>query len=397
MSSSSSSQPSTSATRVSSARNRVFTKIPVFITENHNDILELLLPALANRYLPFQNNLMIHFDSHPDMCVPRQMPAKTIYDRRNLLESLSIENWIMPMMFAEHLNEVAWVHPPWARQISDGHYEFSVGESEGRIHVSSTLDYFLSDGCYKHENAMENSKAVTVHVSEVDESLDELITDKHWILDIDLDYFSTLNPFLSIYPKAQTYEKLRKIFSVDKSYDVDNPESISSYVDQRNRQLDFFETIFQHMSQHGSLEKFKNEDSSLQEKFELVQELIECLCHHYSIYDIDWFVVNDAGCTTDDDEHQLPHHESTEEEIKVLITKLEKFLKSLKKLPTIITIARSSLDNYTPAHQVDSIQSQVLQVLRNVYAENLATETLWYKNTSADVMSALDMVQPRRK
>lgn len=375
----------------------MFTKIPVFVVENHNDALELLLPALANRYLPFQDNLMIHFDSHPDCCVPRQMPAKTVFDRKHLLDSLSIENWIVPMLFAQHLSEVAWIRPPWAKQIADGHHTFAVGESEGKIFVSSPLDYFLSDGGYKEEKLMANKKTVTLHVSEVEESLDELITDSHWILDIDLDYFSTLNPFLSIYPKAQTYEKLKKIFLIAKSYNSNDSESISSYVKERNRQLDFFETIFQHMAQHGSLEKFKNEDPSLQEKFELVKELIECLCSHYSIYEIDWFLVNDAGCTCDDDEHQLPHHESTDEEIKLLMRKLEKFLKSLKKPPTLITIARSSLDGYTPAHKVDSIQSQVIQTLRHVYAESLGTETLWYKNSPTEVISALDMIQPRRK
>lgn len=165
---------------------------------------------------------------------------------------------------------------------------------------------------------------------------------------------------------------------------------------ERNRQLDFFETVFQHMAHHGSLEKFKCNDDSMREKFELVGELIECLIHNYSLYDVDWFVVNDAGCTCDDDERQLPNHESSDEEIKELIGKFEIFLRSLKKPPTLITIARSSNDGYTPPHQVESIQSQVLQALRNVFAESLATETLWYKNTSQDV-SALELVQPSRR
>lgn len=400
------SQPSTSSASSSfvvvdtkPAKSRAFTKIPVFIVENHNDVLELLLPALANRYLPFKDNLMIHFDSHPDMCVPRQMPAEYIYDRRNLLESLSIENWIVPAMFAQHITEVAWVRPPWAHQIDDGCHKLVVGEADGRIHVSSTLDYFLSDGGYKEEDLLSNKKEIKVHVSEVSESLNELIKDDeeaHWILDVDLDYFSTHNPFLEIYPKAGTYEKLRKIFKIEQTYDADNLESVASFAKERNRQLDFFETIFQHMAQNGSLEKFKCEDSSMKDKFESVKELIECLCHHYSLYDIDWFIVNDAGCTCDSDERQLPHHESSEEEIKELVGKFEKNLRSLKKAPTIVTIARSSLDDYTPTHQVDFIQSQVLQSLRNVFAENLATETLWYKQTSHNV-SALELVQPRKK
>ena len=395
----SSSQPSTSKpiSVIKTPKNRKFTKIPVFIVENHNDVLELILPALANRYLPFENNLMVHFDSHPDMCVPRQMPAEIVFERRTLLESLSIENWIVPMMYAKHLKEVVWVRPNWARQIIDGHHNFLVGESDNKIFLNSTLDYFLTDGGYKDEKSLNNSKEVTVHVSEVNESLNELISDgMNWILDIDLDYFSTLNPFMSLYPKAQTYEKLQKIFRMEKDYDVDDLESVSRFVEERNRQLDFFETIFQHMAQNGSLEKFQCKDPSMKEKFNLVEELIECLCQHYSIYDIDWFIVNDAGCTCDDDEHQLPHHESSEEEIQQLIGKFEKFLKSLKHPPTLITVARSSLDGYTPLHQVDTIQNQVVQALRNVFAENLATETLWYKNSSPDV-SALELVEPRKK
>lgn len=393
------SQPSTSATVIARPTSRKFTKIPVFIVENHNDALEIVLPSLANRYLPFNDNLMIHFDSHPDMCVPRQMPASNIYERQMLLESVSIENWIVPMMYAKHVNEVVWVRPPWAHQIDNGCHEFSVGESNGKIYVSSTLDYFLSDGGYKEEAMMENVRNVKVHVTEVGGALSELISDddeKHWILDVDLDYFSTFNPFLAIYPKADAYEKLRRIYKVDKDYDASDSQSVAAYVTERNRRLDFFETIFQHMAQHGSLEKFKCDDDSMREKFELVKELIECLIQNYSLFDVDWFVVNDAGCTCDDDERQLPHHESSDDEIKELIKKFEIFLRSLKKPPTLITIARSSLDGYTPTHQVDSIQSQVLQALRNVFAENLATETLWYKNTSQEV-SALELVQPRRR
>lgn len=392
-------EPSTSTTNNITLKGRKFDKIPVFVVENHNDILELLLPSLANRYLPFKDNLMIHFDSHPDMCVPRQMPAKNIFQRQTLLESLSIENWIVPMMYAQHLNEVVWVRPSWAHQIPDGCHKFSVGDFNEKIHVSSTLDYFLTDGGFQSEKLMNNKKSVTVHVTELCDASNELLTtdsDKQWILDIDLDYFSTLNPFLNIYPKANTYEKLRAIYKVDKTYDANDPESVANYVKERNRQLDFFERIFQHMSQLGSLEKFTCDDASMREKFELVKELIDCLLHHYSLYDVDWFIVNDAGCTTDDLDVELPDHETSESEIKTMIGKFEKFLKHLKKPPTLITIARSSLDGYTPPHQVESIQTQVLEALRNVFAENLAEETLWYKSTSPGV-SALDMVKPRKR
>lgn len=386
-----------SSSQVSADRRR-FKKIPVFIVENHNDVLELILPSLARRYLPLQNNLMIHFDSHPDMCVPRQMSAQTVFNRQTLLESLSIENWIIPLMYGQYLGpEIVWVAPPWAHQIPAGHHALIVGECDDKIKVNSNLDYFLSDGCCEDDKKMSNQKRVSIHVTQAsDESMNELIRDD-WILDVDLDYFSTLNPFLNIYPKASTYEKLRVLFKTEKVYDVNDPVSVLAYQQRRNHDLDFFEKIFQHMAQNGSLEKFKNEDASMSEKFELAKQLIDDLCRHYSIYDIDWFIINDAGCTCDDEELQIPHHESTEDTIKELLTKFEKFLKSVKVPPSMVTIARSCEDGYTPAHQVEFIQSEVLRTLRNVFGENLGDEVLWYKNPPDCNFSVFDLVEPKKK
>lgn len=373
---------------------RRFTKIPVFIVENHNDVLEIILPALARRYIPFKNNLLIHFDSHPDMCVPRQMPVEVVFNRSTLLESLSIENWIIPMMYSEHVTEAVWVCPSWAAQIPRGDHDIVVGDSEGKIKVNSNLDYFLSDGCCEEVSMMKNKKTAKIRVVDVGESINEMLRE-HWILDIDLDYFSTLNPFLNIYPKANTYEKLRKIYQIEKKYDVSDPKSIMEYVKKRNHELDYFEKIFQFMAQNGSLDKFKNQDPSMNEKFELVKELIESLCHHYSIYEVDWFLVNDAGCTCDDEEFQIPHHESSDETIKLMLSRFEEFIKSLKIPPSMVTVARSCDDGYTPSHQVEHIQSEVLRILRNKFAENLHEECLWYKNLSES--SALDLIEPRKK
>ena len=35
----------------------------------------------------------------------------------------------------------------------------------------------------------------------------------HFILDIDLDFFSTLNPFVSLYKEANLYEDLKKLYT----------------------------------------------------------------------------------------------------------------------------------------------------------------------------------------
>lgn len=79
---------------------RKFSKIPVFIVDYHNDVLEFIYRCLATRHLPLERNVLVHFDSHPDLVVARDIPASDSYDKDTMLNELSIENWIMPTLYA---------------------------------------------------------------------------------------------------------------------------------------------------------------------------------------------------------------------------------------------------------------------------------------------------------
>ena len=49
------------------------TTIPVYVEEAHNDVLPHIFRCVGAKYLPLQGNVLIHFDSHPDMCLPQNL------------------------------------------------------------------------------------------------------------------------------------------------------------------------------------------------------------------------------------------------------------------------------------------------------------------------------------
>lgn len=147
-------------------RLRAYTALPVRVVEEHQDVLPFIYRAIGSKHLPASNISFVHLDSHPDLLIPVNMPADTVFDKEVLFSELSIENWIMPAVYAGHISQVLWLHPPWAQQISEGKHNFLVGKdiSTTTIRVTGTDDYFLSDGLYVPADQLENQKPLNLHV-----------------------------------------------------------------------------------------------------------------------------------------------------------------------------------------------------------------------------------------
>ncbi|KAG7221008.1 hypothetical protein INR49_001726, partial [Caranx melampygus] len=94
-----------------------------------------------------------------------RLPVWIVEDHHDL----SIENWIMPMVYAGHVSSVAWLHPSWSQQIREGEHRMAVGRdsSTTTIRVTSADNYFLSDGLYVCEEQLENSKPLRLNVIKV--------------------------------------------------------------------------------------------------------------------------------------------------------------------------------------------------------------------------------------
>lgn len=348
-------------------------------------MLEFVYRSLGSRHLPFRNNTIIHFDSHPDMTIPRNMPAEFVYQKEKLLDALSIESWLMPPVFAGHFAKLFWIKPSWAKQIPDGNHSFLIGRHDGRLRVSSTLEYFVSEGSYQPEHNLSDAKPVRLTVVTIDENsvasesapltIEE---NEPFILDIDLDFFSTHNPFLNLFEMGNVYGQLKDIFYYKMCENVSEPDAILGCAEQRVRQLDELERVFKHLKEKASLDDYAV-PKSLENVWAKVENLVESVHQHYNSSNVDWLLIYDAGCTCDSTD--LPHHKSTQIELDNLLTAFRIFLRQINGSPVMVTISRSSDDDYCPTDQVEWIQDNVLSALGDVYGEKLSkSPILRYKD-----------------
>lgn len=188
--------------------------------------------------------------------------------------------------------------PYWATQIKDNDYQFLIGDYCGNIRVNSTLEYFLSEASYRPESELSQSKLIDLKVRTLSDDLvghsDLLPSDRGvYVLDIDLDFFSTHNPFLKIYDKADVYTKLHKIFAFswpDKGEQTD--ELLLAKVKERESQLDELEKAFQYVAEHGSLDEMIIPEI-LKPVWSHMIELVADVQGSYS--DVNWTLIYDAG------------------------------------------------------------------------------------------------------
>ncbi|XP_062355493.1 UPF0489 protein C5orf22 homolog [Cinclus cinclus] len=412
---------------------RHYPALPVWVVEDHQDVLPFIYRAIGSKHLPSSNISFVHLDSHPDLLIPVNMPADTVFDKEALFSELSIENWIMPAVYAGHISQVVWLHPCWAQQISEGEHNFLIGKdvSTTTIRVTGKDNYFLSDGLYVPADQLENQKPLNLYVilinpmesSNSREGNGEVASAKRlklntydtasatsasskkeiqnagalsgaetlaegsassclknsecpmrdivkdvcrvlqkgdaYVLDIDLDFFSVKNPFKEMYTQTE-YELLQELYNFKKPHKNAAEEELLDCVENRVHQLEDLEAAFADLCDSDDEETLQKWASypGMKPLVQLVHSL------KTRMESPDYEMVHQAGLTCDYVE--LPHHVSTEEEIEGLIQSIKVLLTDLPK-PTLVTIARSSLDDYCPSEQVDVIQGKVLNLLHSVY------------------------------
>jgi len=361
--------------------------INVVIVESHQHALEHY-HSVIRKFKIFEPWFMIHFDAHPDLACP-QCPAVACFSPRqemaltqkNLYELLDlsetgIAEWIIPLVMAAELKTINWVKPGFSSQFPLGRHVYNVGayhddSSSESSPVQSFLDlpdtaiiqtdfdtsYYQDDGAVVQSSSLLLAQQLELVVTELPTKTFVACDDnkQRWALDICLDYFACQNPFLSDIDKVNP-AATKALLSFMRDAEV-GPERTSAdlkqmvatalmedenmtIMDQLAKYFGSAETAIVHVN---TLKQHTDKDSSLRS---LVLKAIP-----------NW---------------DMPHDASSADKEKIIeaISQMEEALKDCTSAPFLITICRSSDDEFTPPWLVEFIQQQVLELLDRIFCSS---------------------------
>nr|CDS25978.1 expressed conserved protein [Hymenolepis microstoma] len=474
-------------------------KIKVVVVEEHSMALRHIYRTIGSKKLPSKGIKLLHFDAHPDLCIPNISPSVIIDEPYGMLNSLSIENWIFPAVFSKFIDHVLWLHPPWSKQMTNRRttdYVIGRRKTTDELAVNVPEPYFYNEGIYCHRCDMESEvtfsfTVCTIHgastLCNVCSDVTMSLLNEPFVLDVDLDAFSTMDPFRSFFSPNQ-FALIDKLFTAPRAPPLRLPdrgsrapplgstcstlevfESASlaaKVVNDIHRQrlsallqcmeslttsgtvefsttpsldkLDAYDiealtslllslpietfspsTYFNIQTAHAlaisviqetSLTKLSEDQLQLSpgnvsphggnspEPPKVKQQKVDTSrdCLDWTSDSRSETVENDLDLMkhfhdlwkslADRENYPLPHHVSTVEEQSELIGGLESLLNRMHN-PSLITIARSSLDGYTPTDQVSSIQMQFFEALQRIYGVELLTVALDYDGAAKDAQA----------
>ncbi|XP_031299442.1 UPF0489 protein C5orf22 homolog isoform X2 [Camelus dromedarius] len=369
------------------ARLRRYPELPVWVVEDHQEVLPFIYRAIGSKHLPASNISFVHFDSHPDLLIPVNMPADTVFDKETLFGVTSTDHYFLSDGLYVTEDQLENQKPLQLDVIMVKPYKLCNNQEENDIvssakkpklsledakDTASTNGDSYSEGLGKDTVTQKRDQTclqpscscssesqecqTTVSTAEILEILEK---GDAFIIDIDLDFFSVKNPFKEMFTQEE-YKILQELYQFKKPGTNLTEEDLVDCVDTRIHQLEDLEAAFADLCDGDDEETVQKWASN--PGMESLVPLVKSLKKRMEAPDYE--MVHQAGLTCDYSE--LPHHISTEQEIEYLIQSVSFVLRNLPK-PTLVTIARSSLDDYCPSEQVDTIQEKVLSALHSLY------------------------------
>jgi hypothetical protein len=170
---------------------------PIEVFGPHNRVLLAWLAAARDGRLPREGVTLVHIDAHADLAVPQGplAPGFPASDEA-LLARTHIASFVLAAVRAGLVDEVVWIHPAWSSQLPDGAREFRLGAlADGSLAVDDPSDFYVLDAGFAPTAALRQVQTVTLRALPLGEaSRSTRIGDGPTILDVDLDVFATHNP-----------------------------------------------------------------------------------------------------------------------------------------------------------------------------------------------------------
>lgn len=375
------------------------TLINVVIVESHQHALEHIHSSIR-RGKHFKQWSMLHFDAHPDLACPR-LPAIACFvprrpiaysqnetEKKNLYEwldlsSSGIAEWITPLVMAANLRVVEWIKPGFSTQLPNGFHRYKIGAHQGsappsteaitsfldlppsaEIKTDLSLPYYLDDDSVVRSEQLALAQTLELYVTELSDDTACCLASHSlgggWSLDICLDYFSCLNPFLSDIDKADpaATKALLEVMgkAVCHTAPSRHPNSLHGLVG---------DILSSKTSCHYDSSSFKMLSAFYETKEEammLIGNLKRLIDSNPSILPLVLKAVPNWS---------MPHALSSVDECHILesLSLVEKAIQSRSSTPFVVTICRSSADEFTPVLLVESLQEKVLLLLHRVFCD----------------------------
>ncbi|CAI5721095.1 unnamed protein product [Hyaloperonospora brassicae] len=383
--------------------------VSVVVVDDHHHCLSVIHQAIRQRRLPFSHIHVLHVDAHPDLSFSTAINTDVVFEPETLYDALDdsvagIAEFLLPLVFAGHVSQITWLKSVWATQIPTGTFrQLAIGKrvTNRTMGVASELPHFVNDELFCPLKNMETSSirywdlfatettagyAAAVAAQAMDNAREH---SKGYILDIDLDYFSTWNPFrrdLEALIGEVDVETVTKVFchvrykqvpldgltAEQRSTEMTTFSELARRLEAADAQVDTDTRRSECAQIRGELVSLYADDVNVAELFDEFCQVLDRYRDNEAVRREIWT----AGLFLD-----LPHHESSQEEIECLISELEHFLRTHaldgSNPPAIVTVAKSTGDQYLPPHQSDVVLTSVLRMLEQVYGE-LATKYVEY-------------------